>query len=87
MKKRTMLKSLMAAALVCASVAFAVDGTPVKGNEKSKVYHKPACQHYTAKGTTVEFKSEAEAIQAGYKPCKQCAVPKAEPKTGEKTAK
>jgi len=72
MKKRSMLKTLLAAALIGVSAAFAEDA-PVKGNPKSKVYHLPLCKHYQAKGTTVEFKSEAEARKAGYKPCKICS--------------
>ena len=72
MKKRNLLKALLAATLVCATVAFAGEGSAIKGNPKSKIYHKPACKHYTAKGTTAEFKSEAEAKKAGYKPCKKC---------------
>ncbi len=84
MKKRTLLKTLLAATLVCASVAFAGEGAAVKGNPNSKVYHKPACQHYNAKGSTVEFKSEAAAKQAGYKACKQCSKAKADDKGTKK---
>ena len=72
MKKRSVLKTLLAVTLVCASVTFAGEGATVKGNPNSKVYHKPACKHYSAKGSTAEFKSEAEAKQAGYTACKQC---------------
>ena len=72
MKKRSVLKTLLAVALVCASVTFAGEGVAVKGNPKSKVYHKPACKHYSAKGSTVEFKTEGEAKKAGYTGCKQC---------------
>jgi methylphosphotriester-DNA--protein-cysteine methyltransferase len=87
MKKRTLLKSLMAAALVCASVSFAADGAAFKGNPTSKVYHNATCRFYNAKGTTVEFKSEAEAVKAGYAPCKQCCAPKSEKKEEKKAAK
>jgi methylphosphotriester-DNA--protein-cysteine methyltransferase len=87
MKKRTMLKSLMAMALVCASVAFAAEVTTVKGNEKSKTYHKPECRFYSSKGSTVEFKSEVEAKQAGYTACKQCGAVKAEKAPEKKPAK
>lgn len=76
MKKRNLLKALLAATLVCATVTFAGEDSAVKGNPKSKIYHKPVCKHYTAKSTTVEFKSEAEAKKAGYKPCKKCSTPK-----------
>ena len=64
---------MLAGTMLCASVVFAVDGGVLKGNPDSKVYHKPACHHYSAKGCVVEFKTEAEAKKAGYKPCKKCA--------------
>jgi methylphosphotriester-DNA--protein-cysteine methyltransferase len=81
MKKRSLLKALLAATLVCATATFAVEGgTAVKGNKSSKIYHKPACKHYAAKGSTVEFKSEAEAMKAGYKACKKCGKAKTEKK-------
>ena len=72
MNKRSMIKTLLAAALIGTATVFAAGGAAVKGNPKSKVYHLPACKHYEAKGSTVEFKSVAEAGQAGYKPCKIC---------------
>jgi len=84
MKKRSLLKILLATTLVCASMAFADGGAAVKGNPNSKVYHKPACQHYSAKGSTKEFKSEAAAKQAGYKACKQCSEAKADKKETKK---
>ena len=85
MNKRSLLKSLLAATLVCATITFAGEGAAVKGNPKSKIYHKPACKHYAAKGSTIEFKTEAEAKKAGYTPCKQCEKPKK--KTENKTDK
>jgi methylphosphotriester-DNA--protein-cysteine methyltransferase len=81
MKRRNLLKVLMAATLVCASVTFAANGAMVKANKKSKVYHKSECRHYNAKGSTVEFQAEADAIQAGYKACKQCGKAKAAKKS------
>jgi methylphosphotriester-DNA--protein-cysteine methyltransferase len=84
MKKRSMLKVLLATTLVCASMAFAGEGAAVKGNPKSKVYHKSACKHYAAKGSTVEFKSEAEAKKAGYTACKVCGKAKAADTTAKK---
>ena len=84
MKKRNVLKTLLAVALVCTTVTYAGEGAAVKGNPKSKVYHKPACKHYNAKGTTVEFKSEAEAKQAGYKGCKICCKAAATDKSTKK---
>ncbi len=75
MNKRNLLKTLLAATLVCASVTIAGEGVAVKGNPESKIYHQPACKHYTAKGSTKEFKSEEEAKAAGYKACKKCGKP------------
>ncbi len=79
MKKRSVLKLFVATALVGASMVFA-DGAAVKGNKSSKIYHKPACKHYAAKGSTEAFNSETEAQKAGYKICKQCDKPKAKPR-------
>ena len=84
MKKRSLLRILLATTLVCASMAFAEGGAAVKGNPNSKVYHKPACQHYSAKGSTKAFKSEADAQRAGYKACKQCGKAKADKKDAKK---
>ena len=84
MKKRSALKILLAVAVICASAAVAGEGAVIKGNPKSKVYHKPACKHYNAKGCTVEFKSEAEARQAGYTACKICCKAAAADKSTKK---
>ncbi len=74
MKKRNLLKALLAASVLCAASAFAAEGTAaVKGNPKSKVYHTSQCRHYSAKNTTKEFVSAAKAKEAGYTACKQCA--------------
>ena len=72
MKKRSLLIMLLSAVLTCSSALYAANNAVLKGNPKSKVYHAPACAHYTAKGSTVDFKSAAEAQKAGYKACKQC---------------
>ena len=57
------------------------ESTAVKGNPKSKVYHKPACRYYTSKSTSVVFKTETDAQKAGYKGCKRCGKPKGVNKT------
>ena len=75
MQKRNLLKLLTAGMVVCATLAFAGEGAAVKGNKTSKIYHKQACKHYAAKGSTETFATEAAARQAGYKICKQCAKP------------
>ena len=84
MKRRTILISIFATLLVGVTVLFATEGVavvkkapvvkklPLKGNTKSKIYHKPSCVYYNSKYTTVEFKTEAEAKKAGYTPCKKC---------------
>ncbi len=77
MKKRRVLKLLVATVLMGASMVFA-DTVAVKGNKSSKIYHNPTCKHYTAKGSTEPFASEAAAKQAGYKACKQCGKTKAD---------
>ena len=84
MKKRNLLKALLAATLVCATVVIAKESSAVKGNEKSKIYHKSACRHYAAKSTTVEFKTEGEALKAGYKACKRCSKAKGKAKPAKK---
>ena len=75
---------MIVALIACSTAAFAADPVPVKGNPDSKVFHKAACKYYTAKGTTKEFKTEADAVKAGYKPCKRCAAPKEEKKAQPK---
>ena len=75
---------MIVAAIACTTAVYAADPAPVKGNPNSKVYHKATCRHYTAKSSTKEFKSEAVAVKAGYKSCKQCASPKAQSKPDKK---
>lgn len=84
MKRSKWLKLMAAVAIItCATSVMAEEtatAAPIKGNPESKIYHKPVCRHYKAKSCTKEFKTEAEAKKAGYKPCKQCAAPKKEKK-------
>jgi deoxyribonuclease-1 len=42
------------------------------GNKKSKVFHAPGCRDYDCKNCTDVFKSQEEALKAGYRPHKQC---------------
>jgi methylphosphotriester-DNA--protein-cysteine methyltransferase len=81
MNKRHWMKLMIVVAIACTTAVYAADPAPVKGNPESKIYHKTACRHYAAKSSTKEFKSEGEAVKAGYKPCKQCAPPKAQNKS------
>lgn len=85
MNKRTWLKLMIVAVFACTTAVYAADSAAVKGNPDSKIYHKAACRHYTAKSSTKEFKSEPEAVKAGYQPCKQCAAPKPQAKTERKS--
>ncbi|HEY5621827.1 MAG TPA: hypothetical protein VIR77_04420 [Pontiella sp.] len=85
MKRRNILKTVLLSTLICTMAAFGADHVVVKGNPKSKVYHKAGCHHYAAKGSSAEFKSEPEAVKAGYIACKQCGKAKEEKKAaGEK---
>jgi len=87
MKRRNCLKLVAVAMIICTAAVFAADPAPLKGNPDSKIYHKAACKHYAAKGSTKEFAAEADAVKAGYKPCKKCAAPETDKKTSsEKTA-
>lgn len=42
------------------------------GNVKSKKFHRPSCRYYNCGNCTATFHSRAEAIHAGYVPCKVC---------------
>lgn len=42
------------------------------GNIKSHVFHGSGCQHYNCKNCTKVFRSKNEAVNAGYRPHKQC---------------
>jgi hypothetical protein len=45
---------------------------PLRGHDGSRVFHDPSCRFYDSAGVTVEFASRAQAIAAGWKPCKLC---------------
>lgn len=42
------------------------------GNRKSKKLHKSSCRYFNCKNCTAVFSSKANAIKAGYVPCKVC---------------
>jgi len=46
----------------------------VRGNRKSRIYHLPACPHYNRlhSANIVDFATEAEAQEAGYRKAKNC---------------
>jgi len=43
------------------------------GNTKSQVFHLPTCSSLPSQEHSVIFHSRAEAIAAGYRPCKRCS--------------
>lgn len=45
---------------------------PCHGNVKSRIFHAPACRYYRCKQCTRIFHSREAAINAGFRPCKQC---------------
>ena len=87
MKKRSLLKALMAVAMMSACMTFAVNGAAIKGNKSSKIYHKSDCKHYAAKGSTESFASETDAQKSGYKACKKCGKPSKSKKNDPKKQK
>jgi pimeloyl-ACP methyl ester carboxylesterase len=46
--------------------------TPYRGNDGKRVFHGPDCRFFRSASTTAEFASRADAIDAGYLPCKVC---------------
>jgi Metal binding domain of Ada len=42
------------------------------GNVRSKKFHRPGCRYYNCRNCTAHFASRAQAIAAGYVPCKVC---------------
>lgn len=49
-----------------------VDAGIYHGNKKSHVFHGSGCQHYNCKNCTRGFKSANDAVNAGFRPHKQC---------------
>lgn len=47
-------------------------GTMYHGNQDSRVYHAPGCQHYSCKNCVVVLSSKEEAGQRGFRPHSQC---------------
>lgn len=46
----------------------------VRGNQRSRIYHVPGCEHYNAisPANVVVFRTEAEARAAGYRKAGNC---------------
>lgn len=72
-----MVVVVLAAVVVC-SVCLAGEGDEAAfiGCKTSKVYHKPDCASVKKikPENKISFKSEDEAKEAGYEPCKRCVV-------------
>ena len=64
-----MKKLALVLLLLAAPTALAGD---YHGNRNSFVFHDSGCMHYNCKNCTRIFKERAEAIDAGYRPCKIC---------------
>ena len=43
------------------------------GNVKSKNFHRQGCRYYNCKKCTAVFSSRDDAINSGYRPCKNCS--------------
>ncbi|RMF84566.1 MAG: Ada metal-binding domain-containing protein [Nitrospirae bacterium] len=72
MKLRKVLGALLAAAAAAMVVALWPRRRGVVGNERSRVYHDPACRLAPAPERAVRFGSAAAAEAAGYRPCGVC---------------
>jgi S1/P1 Nuclease len=59
---------------VLTAIAGASQGTTVRGNKRSKVYHLPSCPGFAAvsPANSATFASEAAAAQAGYRKAGNC---------------
>ena len=59
---------------VTSTSAPAANAAPIYGNRRSMIYHLSNCPNYKdiAPQNRVEFKTEAEAQQAGYRKAKNC---------------
>jgi micrococcal nuclease len=49
-------------------------GDVIRGNKRSKIYHLPGCPDYShiSVSNIVEFRTEQDALQAGYRRAKNC---------------
>lgn len=44
----------------------------VSGNPKSRVFHVPACEYFSCRNCTLEFRDIQVALDAGFEPCRAC---------------
>ncbi|HEX6210706.1 MAG TPA: thermonuclease family protein [Methylomirabilota bacterium] len=45
---------------------------PLRGNARSRVFHRPGCPNYRCRNCTEQFLTEASALEAGYRPAGDC---------------
>ena len=45
---------------------------PLRGNTRSRVFHRPGCRNYTCRNCTEQFLTEASALEAGYRQAGDC---------------
>jgi methylphosphotriester-DNA--protein-cysteine methyltransferase len=55
-----------------AAVSMAIAAGAYHGNIKSKIFHDADCRYFDCKNCVAVFDTRAEAIEAGYRPCKIC---------------
>jgi len=48
------------------------DGIPLRGDAKKRIFHFSACEDYSCKQCSLEFKNLEVAIEAGFLPCDFC---------------
>ena len=54
-----------------ATVDESTDGH-LHGNRRSRVFHRPGCQHYDCPNCTILFDSPEDAVAAGFRPAGDC---------------
>lgn len=47
-------------------------GAGYRGNVQSRIFHAATCRYFTCKNCTAEFATRAQALKAGFRPCKVC---------------
>ncbi|MBO4300706.1 MAG: hypothetical protein J5861_03790 [Desulfovibrio sp.] len=55
-----------------ANPAFGVGQGTLHGNTESKIFHNSHCRYYNCQKCTARFATVAEAMKAGFSPCKVC---------------
>lgn len=63
------------AVMVGLSISGHTETTPAPayiGNSRSYVFHRPTCSYLPAEKNRTHLASRAEAIDAGYRPCRKC---------------